>query len=332
MTDARLLMISEMTAADAATIAAGTPERELMEAAGGAVAREILKRWQPRPTVVLVGPGNNGGDGLIVTRLLSEAGWTVKTAYLKDLSMGVLDGDTLGSSVDDLLVVDALFGAGLTRPVEGVAADIFDAINERGLDCVAVDMPSGIDGDSGAIRGVAPKAQLTVTFFRRKPGHLLLPGRDLCGEVIVADIGIPDLVLDDINPNTFANGPDLWRQRFPRRQATDHKYTHGHAVVVGGGEMTGAARLAATAARRIGAGLVSLAVPPAAFDSYAAGEPGNIVKNVADTNALADLFVDERKNAVLVGPGCGVDGRTRDFTCAALASGRAVVIDADALT
>ena len=187
---------------------------------------------------------------------------------------GVLDGAGLA--------VDALFGAGLGRPLDGACRAVVEAINERGVDCVAVDIPSGVHGDSGAVLGAAPRAAMTVTFFRRKPGHLLFPGRAHCGAVEAADIGIPVAVLDDIAPRTAANAPDLWRDDWPTPAATGHKYDRGHALVWGGRRLTGAARLAARGARRAGAGLVTIAAPSEAFAVYAADTPGTMVTSVDD--------------------------------------------------
>jgi len=349
MYDNALLTVKEMSTADALTIAAGTPGLDLMEAAGAAVAGEVVKRWPKRSVVVLCGPGNNGGDGFVAARLLLARGWPARVALLGDraalrgdaaVNADRWQGETVAFGPEaldgDVLVIDALFGAGLIRPLEGIAKRVVDAVNTRGLACLAVDVPSGVDGDTGEIRGdengAAIKAVATVTFFRRKPGHLLLPGRDLAGEVIVADIGISERVLSDIQPMTFVNGPGLWLDRFPPAAAVDNKYTRGHGVIVGGAEMTGAARLAATAARRLGAGLVSIATPQESFDIYAAGDPGNLVKVIRDGPAFADFLADPRINAVLVGPGSGVTDRTRAFALAALGTGKPLVLDADALT
>ena len=344
-----LLSVAEMSRADTAAIAGGVPGLDLMEAAGGAIARLIQERWEKRPVSVLCGPGNNGGDGFVVARHLGEAGWPVTVALsvsasalkgdaavnaerwagrltgeVQSLAPGVLDGDPL--------VVDALFGSGLTRPLEGAAAAVVKTINDRGLECVAVDIPSGVHGDSGEILGIAPRCAATVTFFRAKTGHFLLPGMALTGELTVADIGIPDAVLEDILPQTFLNGPALWGARFPWPGAPGNKYSRGHAVVVGGPEMTGAARLAAVTARRVGAGLVTIAAPVEAFAIYAVEEPGNIVKAIQDDAAFEALLADPRRNAILVGPGAGVSEVTRRRTLLALATGRACVFDADALT
>lgn len=342
MTDLALLSVREMYDADRAAMAGGVPGPVLMAAAGWRIAREIRRRWRPRRVAVACGPGNNGGDGFVVARLLARAGWPVRVGLAGPVS--ALNGDAAwaasrwSGAVEPLspslldrceLVVDAMFGAGLARPLDGAPREVAEAINSRGLDCVAVDVPSGVHGDTGEVLGAAAKACLTVTFFRRKPAHLLLPGRDLCGEVVVADIGIPSSVLDAIGPRTFANGPGLWRLPVPA--VADHKYRRGHALLVGGA-MTGAVRLAARGARRVGAGLVSVAVPAEVAPIFAGDAPGVIVLTAPDTLALCEVFCDERKNSLLVGPGNGVGVVTRENVLAALATGRATVLDADALT
>ncbi|MCH8098495.1 MAG: NAD(P)H-hydrate dehydratase [Proteobacteria bacterium] len=339
-----------MGRADATAIAAGTPGEVLMEAAGGAVASEIRSRWRPCPSVVLCGPGNNGGDGFVIARHLAEAGWDVVVALLG--STDRLKGDAalnarrwkgevmgLAPSVLDgrALVVDALFGAGLARPLAGQALATIEAINgeavnDRQLPCVGVDTPSGIDGDSGEVLGAAPQCVLTVTFFRKKPGHLLLPGRLLAGEVVLADIGIAESVLEAIGPRTFENLPALWRHLLPWPRPEDHKYSRGHVIVGGGAEMTGAARLAAAAALRAGAGLVTIASPPEVVPVYAVSMPGVLTVPVDDEQAFAALLADRRRNAVLLGPGTGVNEATRSRVLAALGAGKRVVLDADALT
>ena len=345
MLDNAVLTVEEMYKADAAAITGGVPGIELMEAAGAAIAREIRRRWRPRPVAVLCGPGNNGGDGFVVARLLAVQGWPIRLGLLgaveklkgdaavnaarwnggvRPLDTSLLDGDPL--------VVDALFGAGLVRPLEGIAARLIETVNGRHLDCIAVDVPSGVHGDSGEILGAAPACALTVTFFRPKPGHLLLPGRILCGDLVVADIGIPEMVLPDIVPKTFVNGPGLWRHQFPWPTPGGNKYGRGHALILGGGEMTGAARLAAESARRVGAGLVTIAAPAEAVGIYSSGRPGTIVAPVGDEAAFEALLADDRKNALLLGPGAGVSAQTRRRVLAALGTGRPCVLDADALT
>jgi len=299
----------------------------------------------PGPLVVLCGPGNNGGDGFVAARMLAERGWPVRVALLG--SVAALRGDAAGAAagwdgpVEPLapatldgarLVIDGIFGAGLTRPIEGVARAVIETLAERRLQVVAIDFPSGIDGASGEVRGIAPQAAATVTFFRKKPGHLLLPGRSHCGEIILMQIGISEALLDRVAPDTTVNDPQWWLAGFPRPRLESHKYTRGHALVAGGGVMTGAARLAAKSAARTGAGLVTLAAPEAAFPIYAAALTGVIVHPVAGLGDFQALLADRRRNAVLIGPGAGVGAETRDKTLATLAAEKRAVLDADALT
>ncbi|MGE4219634.1 MAG: NAD(P)H-hydrate dehydratase, partial [Alphaproteobacteria bacterium] len=338
-----LLTVAQMARADAAAIAAGVSGERLMENAGRAVADAIRTRWSRRPAVVLCGPGNNGGDGFVVARLLQASGWPVRLALL-----GARDGLTGDAAIHAAkwtgpvealtpaaldgaeIAVDAIFGAGLSRPLEGDAKATVEAIGDR--ICVAVDVPSGVHGDSGAVLGAAPQAALTVTFFRRKPGHLLLPGRERCGRIVVADIGIPPAVLDGIAPQQAENRPENWLSDLPMAGGTHHKYSRGYAVVVGGPEMTGAARLASRAARRVGAGMVSVAVPYDARVIYRVALEGVVVRPFRDTATFTEIAQDERVGACLVGPGNGVMGGTRERALAALRLGKPVVLDADALT
>jgi NAD(P)H-hydrate epimerase len=340
-----LLTPQQMGEADRRTIAGGVPGIVLMENAGRAVADAVSRRWPVRPLGVLCGPGNNGGDGFIAARILAERGWPVRLALLGDRA--ALNGDAAGAAghwpggvepltaavLDDAgLVIDALFGAGLARPIEGAAAEIISDLNRRTLPVVAVDVPSGVDGASGEVRGVASRAALTVTFFRLKPGHLLLPGRELCGETVVAQIGIEPGVLAGLDPPTAINEPGWWLGEFPAARADSHKYSRGHALVAGGAAMTGAARLAARAAARIGAGLVTVAAPEPAFPIYAASLTGVIAHPVATADDFDRLLADPRRNAALIGPGAGVSTETRDKVLQILSTGKRAVLDADALT
>lgn len=343
--DLALLSVAEMGQADALTIEGGTPGIDLMEHAGVAVAEAVMRRWPEHPVAVLCGPGNNGGDGFVAARRLREAGRAVRLAALAPVTSlkgdARLAADRWEGAVEPLdpsvlggapVVVDALFGAGLARPLEGAAREIVELVNQRQLPCLAVDVPSGVHGDTGEILGAAPSCAATVTFFRPKPGHLLLPGRLACGEVEVADIGISAAVLDRLGPRCWANAPGLWRSALRWPSLADHKYSRGFALIFGGAELTGAARLAARAARRIGAGLVAIAAPRQAHAIYAADQPGTLTLLVDESGAARDLLADERRNAVLVGPGNGVGGATAGHALAALEARRAVVLDADALT
>jgi ADP-dependent NAD(P)H-hydrate dehydratase / NAD(P)H-hydrate epimerase len=341
-----LLTSAQMGLADAAAIAAGISGTALMEAAGQAVAAACRSRWSKRPVIVLCGPGNNGGDGFVAARHLAAGGWPVRLALLGSREAlggdaahhaGLWQGDIepLGPDVLDgaELAIDGLFGAGLSRPLEGAALATVASLSERRLDCLAVDLPSGISGDTGQVLGAAPRARLTVTFFRKKPGHLLLPGRIHCGQVLVADIGIPDRVLDEARPDCFENDPALWLGDLPRPRLEDHKYRRGHAVICGGARMTGAARLAAEAARRTGAGLLTILAAPEAVPLYAMSAPGHLVRPLPpDGSFPPGLLHDARVTAMLIGPGAGVEEATFRRVLAALAAGKPLVLDADALT
>ena len=339
MTDrsAILLTIAEMAASDKAAIAAGTPGVELMEAAGWQVARLVRQHYRPRKTLILCGPGNNGGDGFVAARLLARWGWPVTVGLLGErgglcgdagLMAAKWDGPVHPLSTDLLagrpLIVDALFGAGLTRPLEGVARSVIEAIDASALSVVAVDLPSGVNGDTGEILGAAPPAELTVTFVAAKPGHMLLPGRARCGKLEIAEIGVQPLA-----GNTRRNVPALWRERLPRPKAEGHKFDRGHLLIAGGADLTGAARLAARAGRRAGAGLATLAVPTGTTELYQQDAPGTMVRPLT---SWPDLLADSRVAAAVIGPGLGVGEGTRRLVLQALAAGKGCVLDADALT
>jgi NAD(P)H-hydrate epimerase len=343
--DNALLTPEEMGRADAAAAAGGASEIMLMEAAGRAVAEAVAARWSPRRVTVLCGPGNNGGDGFVAARHLAMEGWPVRVALLGDCARltgaaahhaaryrGVVEPLAPEVMTGAGVVIDAMFGAGLSRPIDGIARATIEALEASGIPVAAVDVPSGVDGATGEIRGIAPKADITVTFFRKKPGHLLYPGRRLCSTTRLAQIGIPDTVLGDIAPDCFENGPPLWLGLYPWPQAEDHKYRRGHTVVLGGAELTGAARLSAHAAARAGAGLVTVAAPAKAWPIYASALMGIIVRAMHAPEDFARLIDDERVRAVVVGPGAGATAETRAAALAALGTRRAVVLDADALT
>ena len=325
-----LLTPAETALADRTAIALGHPVRTLMENAGRAVARAVRARFTPCRTLVLCGPGNNGGDGYVAARLLARAGWPVAVAALSPPKGDAAEaaGHWRGPMVPFApaevaragLVVDAVFGAGLTRDLDAAVIEVLRAARR----VVAVDVPSGLDGATGQVRGFAPPAALTVTFFRVKPGHKLLPGRELCGETVLADIGLPAAVLETVRPRCWLNFPGLWH--LPTPTAESHKYSRGHLTVLGGAAMTGAARLAAAGARRAGAGMVTIA----AFGSanvYRTGDPGIIVSE----DPLSALLQDPRRHAWVCGPGLGIEP-ARGALKVLLDRGRAVVVDADAIT
>ncbi len=340
-----LLTPTEMGEADRASAAAGVSGTALMEAAGGAVAVAVGERWPMRPVVVLCGPGNNGGDGFVAARHLRAAGWPVTLALLG--AREALKGDAAHAAgqwtgaitpfTPDCLagagvVIDAIFGAGLSRPIDGEALVLIEAMTARRIPICAVDTPSGLDGATGEVRGAAAPADLTVTFFRKKPGHLLYPGRGLCGDLVVADIGTPASVLTGVAPKAWENGPGLWLDAYPWPRPESHKYTRGEVLILGGEATTGASRMSAQAASRAGAGLVTLAAPAAVWSVYAAALTNAIVRSVHGDGDWLALLADPRRNAIAIGPGAGVGASTRQYVLDALATRRAVVLDADALT
>lgn len=341
-----VLTVSEMTRADQITIANGTSGFALMRRAGQAVALVAESMSGQGPILVVAGRGNNGGDGFIAAAELAARGREVSVILLCDRAS--LKGDAALAAAEwtgpvlpcdpaalgtPNLIIDALFGAGLNRPVKGDPRAMIDAMNGTGVPILSVDLPSGINGDTGAVMGVAVEATATVTFFTRKPGHLLLPGRVHCGEVHVADIGIDTSVLDEIAPKTFENVPDLWADTFPSPQIDGHKYARGHAVVASGDVIsTGAARLAARAALRAGAGLVTVASPRDALAVNAAALTAVMVRESETPQQFAELLSDKRLNVCVIGPAAGVGERTRGLVQAALSARRALVLDADALT
>lgn len=349
-TEFALLDVAGMAAADQAAISAGTPGRVLMERAGRAVAEAAARRTPVGARIlVLCGPGNNGGDGFVAARLLQERGRYVTLALAGERSRLAGDAALMAQlwtgpvepiaglqPSDHDLIVDALFGAGLSRPLEGEVAALVAAINQSGRPVVAVDVPSGLSGDTGRGEGEVVRASETVTFFRLKPGHLLQPGRALCGAVTLADIGIPaDLVFSaERPPATFRNAPGVWRPSWPSHAVETHKYRRGAVLVVAGGLTgVGAPRLGARAALRIGAGLVTIACRPEALAAHAARGPDALMQRaVASVEELGELLGKPRLSAVLVGPALGLDLPAREAVQAVLRSAVPAVLDADALT
>jgi hydroxyethylthiazole kinase-like uncharacterized protein yjeF len=326
-----------MAAADRAAVAAGTPASTLMERAGAAVADAVARRFAPRPTVVLAGPGNNGGDGYVAARRLRDLGWPVRVEALgpprgaeAQAAARAWAGPTSNlaqSGGGSDLVIDALFGAGLDRPLGGEVTRLALALERSGASVAAIDTPSGLAGDTGqALGGVSFRAELTVTFHRRKPAHVLQPGRSLCGEVIVADIG-----LTDARATLFENGPGLWLARFPWPGVATHKHTRGRLIVISGEAWsTGAARLAARAGLRIGAGLVTLVSPPEALMINAAHLEA-VMLRAFETDLDVEAAGADADCAV-IGPAAGVTDATLTNVMALARTGAALVIDADALS
>jgi NAD(P)H-hydrate epimerase len=342
-----LLTNTQTAAADRLAAEAGVPVSDLMQAAGQAVARAVLDRFPGHSVLVLCGPGNNGGDGFVAAEVLAAWGVDVRVACLVD--PGTLKGEVAAAAADltrpiesavglDLaaldrrtIIIDALFGAGLNRPLDGVAKALVEALAASGLTIVAVDLPSGVDGDTGQVYGAAAAA-LTVTFERKKPAHLLYPAKELCGELVVAPIGIPVEALAATAPFLWENDPVLWLHEWRPPGAGDHKYTRGKLAVLGGPKMHGAALLAAQAAMRAGAGLVTLMVPAEASARYAASRLFHIiVKDFTVEQELISELSEARLSTAIIGPGAGDGAMTRVAVEAARARNLPAVIDADAL-
>lgn len=342
-----LLSAAQMARADALAIEGGVPGLTLMENAGAGVAAAAMKFWTKGPVTVLCGPGNNGGDGFVVARLLSEQGWPVRVALLGERS--ALKGDAnvmagryrgavegfLPQALDGAnLIVDAIFGTGLSRPIDGPARAMIEAANAHPAPALAIDLASGIDADTGAVvggaGGVAIRATRTVTFFLKKPGHVLFPGRAFCGPVDVVDIGIPPAVLAKIESSTFENLPELWAPAFRRPFYSANKFSRGHVAVISGPKLrTGAARLAARAALRAGAGLVTLLADPAAAEECAAHATAVMVRAIDGARGVSAILTDPRFTAAVIGPGAGIGPPTVEMTAAILASSAHAVLDAD---
>ncbi|RMB08851.1 NAD(P)H-hydrate dehydratase [Eilatimonas milleporae] len=349
-----LLSPSEMAAADAYAIEHGVGGLELMERAGRGVAR-IASDYLGDPSsdlddvVILTGPGNNGGDGYVAARYLATWGYPVRIMSLVDVSSlqgdaaamaRQWDGPVLPADLAVLsaagMIIDGLFGAGLSRPLEGQAADIVQAANQSDAFRLAIDLPSGLDGATGQPTGPCFHADATVTFFLKKPGHLIAPGRFLCGgtsNIHVADIGTPASALEAIKPVAFANEPALWSGLFPHAGPFSHKYDRGHVLVLGGREPAlGASRLSSLAALRSGAGLVTLAAPAETYAVQATALIDVMVRKFEAAFGFLGMLSDPRLSTVVLGPGAGVGERTAKLVEGVISKGRKAVVDADALT
>ncbi len=341
-----LLTPDAMSAVDRAAAASGIDSYGLMEKAGQAVAAVALRHFPGAVRyAVLCGPGNNGGDGYVAARALKQAGADVRLFHLGDpqrlkgdaisaLADCPVEGETIGGFIPlaGEVVIDAIFGAGLSRPVPDEVAAVIARVAAADIPVISVDLPSGLDGRSGQVLGAAFHAAHTVTFMTRKPGHLLLPGRDLCGELEVFDIGIPDRIVRAHADRSLAeNKPAQWQAAIPSAGVETHKYKRGHLVVFSGGpNATGAARMSAMAGLKAGAGLVTIASPPEALDVNAGLLTAIMLHSIADEASLLEWLADKRLSTFILGPGFGAGEKARQF-CLALAD-RHLVLDADGIT
>ena len=331
---------------DKKTIKEFIPGYKLMENAGVEIFKIIKKEFKKKNKIkILCGPGNNGGDGFIVAKLLKENGYLNVDLFCL-VSKKELKGDAKLAAKsfngklksfsnfkvsNDDLIIDGLFGSGLKKNISGNLKKIIKKINLKKPYCISIDIPSGINGDTGEIQGIALQSNDTITFTRKKPGHLLSPGKEYCGNLIIADIGIK---LENLGfkPKIFENHPDIWKNNFPWPNQKSHKYTRGYALIVCGEKMTGASRLAARGAARIGCGLICLGVPRKAFNIYATENPIALIEEVEDEKDLNNLFKDKRINTILIGPGLGIsDKKLKIILKIIKEKERIIVLDADAL-
>lgn len=338
-----ILTSEEMKKADTAAIAGGISGLQLITAAGAAVAHEIQETIKPCPVLILCGPGNNGADGFITAQHLKKSGWPVRVACLvkrnalkNDAALAAQkwDGDieSLNSNLSvhqTGLVIDAVFGTGFDRALDPELVILFDKIRARKIPVVAVDIPSGLNATTGTAAEGLLKADLTVTFCRKKPAHVLLPGKNLCGRIVTADIGITDTTIASLHTALFENDPGLWLKDFPLPAADAHKYLRGHILVYGGEKRTGAACLAAAAAQKIGAGAVTITSTAKTWPVYSLYRASIMVDTCDTQEDLKNLLRDERKNTILIGPGAGSGEQMRETINAMLSFNKGGVLDAD---
>lgn len=327
--------------------------KTLLENAGDQVAEVLLQQFQPCPTLILCGPGNNGGDGYVVANHLRTAGFEVTLLQFgapkngsaaemiakewqgKAIAFDEKKAISLLKSYD--LYVDAIFGTGLSRTLPEPLLRFIQALNQVKAPIISIDIPTGVDAETGQLHGGAIKATHTVTFTTRKVGHMLFPGRAYAGEVIVKNIGLPEKLLTTVVPYIFRNIPDLWQSKLPLKKAakqlTMHKHQHGKLMVASDAEsMTGATRLAALGAARTGVGIVHLAVPEATAMVYTLTQASWIIHKNEKAETLRELLKQVKPEAVLVGPGFGLDSQIHHYIEIMLKSRIACVLDADALT
>lgn len=342
-----LLTPDQMSRADALTIERGIAGIELMQNAGDVVFTALHEHFPNAHRILIVaGIGNNGGDGFVLANTLLRENYNVTVAILgdeekitgdarlayDDMSKGI--PITAHPNFNDFdLIVDAIFGTGLKRKIEGNYVQAFDAINTSPAHVLSIDLPSGVDGQTGEVLPCAIKADVTATFFRYKPGHFLYPGRKLCGEIVSGQIGIPDQILSEISPTLFLNTPKLWFNQYPIIDETGHKYGRGHTLAISGGlDKSGAARLMAKAALRMGSGLVTIACPMETMPIHATCADAIMITKMDTDRELEDVLTDKRINTVCVGPGLNPNAQTRNLVKILLQSNRSIVLDAGALT
>lgn len=325
---------------DSAALRSGALLSNLLWAAAQAVAAQVMLRWPHGRILVLCGKGLNGADGFLCAELLRRQGRQVDvlsffpdealsspTAWAQEQckSQRVKLCDLSLSSYQ--LLIDGLLGAGLNRPLDAQTCALLKRVEQAQLPVCAIDLPSGLNGQTGQVMGGALKADCTVSFERFKPAHALLPGRVYCGDILLSDVGLPASAYDQVSVDTWINVPQVWSAFFPWPSLSSHKYCRGHALIIGGARLSGASRLAARAAQRVGTGLVTLQVPASVWRVCAAALESVMVTPIED-----DFAADPRVSALLCGPGAGLNDQTRLRVLHLLATGKPTVLDADALS
>lgn len=352
--DTVLLTLDQCRTADQLAEKMGVSPIHLMEKAGKQVAAIVSQSVESPddlkgPIAVLCGPGNNGGDGFVAARYLKEKGFTVavylhgdkndlkgNARYMADRWDGDIHPLNIQSVEGAPIIIDAILAAGLNRSLDDGLAPVIDAANGQDALRVAVDLPTGLNGDTGQVMGSCFRADLTVTFLAKKPAHVLLPGRFLCGgldHIHVVDIGIPVGVLKTINPLTAINNSFGWQYSYPVVPPMAHKYHKGHVLVLGGKEPTlGASRLSAMAALRSGAGLVSLACPNDSYTVQATALTDVMVRRFDSNMGFVAFLQDPRLNVVTIGPGAGVSEKTAKLVRSVCEKNVSLVLDADGIS
>jgi ADP-dependent NAD(P)H-hydrate dehydratase / NAD(P)H-hydrate epimerase len=340
-----ILTPQQMNEADRLTIATGITGSWLMENAGFAILDVVLRHYpEIMRAVVLCGPGNNGGDGYVLARLLALRGVAValycsapaKSGTDAEVAQSHWNGavyplETLNLQHGDV-VIDALYGAGFRGALQDAETRAAQVVSESGVPIISVDLPSGIDGLTGQHQGPCFRADHTVTFFRKKPGHLLYPGRALCGQLHVVDIGISPRVLTEIAPKLYENSPDLFGSRLPQSDPETHKYAHDAVgIFCGGAGATGATRLSARAAAKAGAGAVIMLATIEAVPELASHLTSTMIRTIDNPECLTHCINDKKYAVFIVGPGFRDLPRLRETVLALLQSKRKLnlVFDAD---
>jgi len=317
---------------------------EFMERAGHEVFKLIENNFTKKQSViVLCGPGNNGGDGFVVARYLMEEGYKVKVYtfankdnYIGDALealknfKGVIKALSFFNLEKKALIVDALFGIGLKRKIKGRLKKIFQQIKKSNNPVVSVDIPSGISSSDGKILGSAIKATFTVTFHRKKAGHVLGDGKEFSGKLSVVDIGFSNKKMKN---RYIENSPHLWVKYFPWKKISGHKYSRGRVVVHGGQkEFTGATILSAQAALRTGTGSVKIICSKNTLQIYSLKFPSVLKTEINNIYQLEKFLKKEKITSILIGPGAGSNKKVKEIVKLILRKVKYAVIDADALT